>query len=283
MASRTELIPLALAVLLAGGVAAMAIETRTARNAQLAARERLRSEAAAAATADSTLPTGAADGPAAHDRIVSGTVQPGDLGALPLRVAALPAPSRDIGWIQRTLRLAESGTYIANMLAEDDSTLSRWPDRTVAALRVWVQPHSPSVTWDRAYPEMVRSVFSEWSAAGFPVRFLHVVDSASADVHIRFTTTLPGRHIGVTNRLRDVNSWLVGAEIVIATQDRQGQPFPGSFVAGIARHEVGHALGLGHADDPAALMYPEARTISIGASDRATLHLLYMLPPGAVR
>jgi hypothetical protein len=277
MLSAREIVPLTLATALLVAVGVMALDVRASKRERATAPEPAVALQSGVPTTDASPPR-AREGSAAAAR-----VNPSDLGALPLRDAALPAPTRDLAAIRRELARRAGTTYIEDMLATDDSTLVRWPDRTVAALKVWVQPRSDVPHWDDRYPRLVRDVFTEWSAAGFPLRFLHVVDSAGADLHVRFTTALPGRQIGLTNRIRDRHGWIVGAEVTVATQDERGEPFPPSLVAGIARHEVGHALGLGHTVDQTALMYPESRTTIIGPMDRATLHLLYTLPPGSVR
>lgn len=279
MLSAREIVPLTLAAALLAAVGVMALDVRRSKQERLAA---VAQPPAALQSADPAA--GASAGAAGGSRPAAmAPAHPSDLGALPLRSAALPPPVRDRQAIHRELARRAGMTYIDDMLATEDSTLVRWPDRTVAALKVWVQPRASVPNWSDRYPGMVREVFAEWSAAGFPLRFLHVVDSAGADLHVRFTTALPGRQIGLTNRIRDRSGWIVGAEVTVATQDESGEPFPPSLVAGIARHEVGHALGLGHTRDQTALMYPESHTTTIGPMDRATLHLLYTLPPGSVR
>lgn len=279
MAVRGERVVLGLALMLLGGVGAMALQARPDRPA---------SPLVPAAPGNDAAPDGLAASPveavsATRDVVVSGTHTLLELDRVPLRSIALPAPSRDVEAVRRSLAQDGAGTYIGEMLAADDSMLVRWPDRTLTALRVWVEPHADVPGWDDRYPQLVRDVFPEWSVAGFPIRFRHVLDPAVADMHIRFVSRLPGMQIGLTNRFRDAHGWIVAADIVLATADSSGTPLPPGLISGIARHEVGHALGLGHTADRASLMFPESRTTSITATDRATLHLLYTLPPGSVR
>jgi len=77
--------------------------------------------------------------------------------------------------------------------------------------------------------------------------------------------------------------WIKSARIQIANHDSAGHLLPPRTVAGILRHEIGHALGLNHADDATSVMYREAATSTISPSDRATLRLIYLLPPGSLR
>lgn len=182
-------------------------------------------------------------------------------------------------------RLAERGhdTYIGEMLAERDSALARWPDRAGYPLDVWVQATTNIPGWRASYVEEVRDAFLEWNSVKLPVGFRFTDDSASADIHVRFVDHFDEEISGRTKWARDNHWWITDADIALAVYHRDGPILDEEAMHAMSLHEIGHVLGLDHTADSTSIMAPKVRVRALSRADRATVRLLYTLPPGGVR
>ena len=203
-------------------------------------------------------------------------------------LAAVPAPAavadaRDVDDIRRRLTLGSSGTYIDEILAERDSSLARWPDRVSKPIRVWIADGSHVADWKDEFPAQVRAAFDEWTGLDIPVRFVFVTDSAQSDVRVSWIDHFDTAISGKTLWARDRSWWIVNANITLALHHNGGEPLDDSAVKAISLHEVGHLLGLDHTLDTSNIMTARVRVRDLSSADRATMELLYTLPPGSVK
>ena len=70
---------------------------------------------------------------------------------------------------------------------------------------------------------------------------------------------------------------------MLAVHHRNGNTLDDDSMKAMALHEIGHLLGLDHTEDSTSIMAPKVRVRDLSPADRATVRLLYTLPPGGVR
>lgn len=221
-----------------------------------------------------------------HDDAPSASRISGDSHARLSGEPSYPRLLSDAGTLRemrRRISDGADGTYIAALLLARDSALSRWPSRESRPLRVWVGEREDLVGWSSDYGPAVREAFDVWGGTGIPVRFDVVRDSVGADVHVRFVDRLPNGISGKTVWSRDAGWWLVAGDIQLAVAHPSGGTVSAPQMRAIALHEVGHLLGLDHAEGLDHIMSARVRVRDLSEADRATVRLLYSMPAGSLK
>jgi hypothetical protein len=229
------------------------------------------------------LLTAAAIGPDGLDAKASAHIRENAGALAPTYGSGERRSKRDVRAIQRELRERAAGTYIGEMLRSRDSSLARWPDRRARPIRVWIQPSSDLRDWTAAYVDEVYAAFDEWEAVELPISFTYVADSTHAEVRVTWIDQFPEPISGRIKWARNDDWWITDASIVLAVRHHKGSMLDEDAMRALALHEIGHMLGLDHTYDMRSIMAPRVRVRTLSAADKATVRVLYTLPPGAVR
>lgn len=209
--------------------------------------------------------------------------QEGDL--IRVRQSTLPPPApKNFAAIALAITEARSPvSYMDEILVARGQNVARWVDRRDEPITVWIDKKPGVKDFWPEYPDLARNAFYTWSNAGIPLRFLFVADSTNAEVKVRWVDRFNDSAAGKTYWARDVNWWIVGADIELALHSPAGEAYDREAVHAIALHEVGHLIGLDHTANQENIMAPRVRAMRLSTADLNTAHLIYKLPPGSVR
>lgn len=200
-------------------------------------------------------------------------------------LAATAPPAADSGARARTrerIREDAGQSYLADMLAEADSMLRRWPDgRRLEPLRLAIVRGSAPGFREDFVGGVVWAV-GRWNGV-VPVQLATGADSARADIVVTWSGQLDSNRTGRTDLTWSSRGEIRRATVLLATHAPDGRILDAAQMTAVALHEIGHALGLGHSPVESDALYPMTRATQLSERDRRTARLLYELPPGSVR
>lgn len=170
-----------------------------------------------------------------------------------------------------TPSVASSARAHVHATLRQDVQLHRWPAGTELVVDV--------STLERRDSAVVVRAFDAWLAeTDVPVRVRIAGPGDRANVVFRAVDGIEAGYesMGLTT-LDWEGPWLVRAEVELARSSRFGSSLSATERRRVVLHEVGHALGLGHAPRLSSIMHRSTPVTSVDDSDRAALHLLYSL------
>ena len=192
-----------------------------------------------------------------------------------------------------TVALSDSAALDLAEALEVHGGAVRW-ELERGPIRIWVQ-RRPDFAADVAVTpaEWRRAVFAAtdmWRDVVPGLAFVLEADSARAAVIVTWAHDLDGgptsgelafRTAGRTTLVPDDAGRALLAHVRLAVFAPGKVRYSVDDVRAVARHELGHALGLAHNRAPSSVMAPLVRAEHLSAEDRATLRALYSLPIGA--
>lgn len=134
------------------------------------------------------------------------------------------------------------------------------------------------------YQDAVRAAFDAWSRVA-DIEFVELADSAASDIRLGWDTLDgPGNVRGETAVGQRTGPGFIdmSAEISfdIAETWYPEKASDAQLLYRVALHEIGHAIGLAHTDDPTSIMHPVVLVSDLSATDITDVQAIYGEAPG---
>lgn len=182
----------------------------------------------------------------------------------------------------------ETGYLCADLERQGELRIMRWPEGTKRlTVRIPLPPNEEGAR-ARALQRAAARGVRAWQGHPFEL----VVDDrqrprGAPDIEVRWVSVLGGDQLGGTRvdwrrQGSDVRFRVLGLTLSTRRPGHPEAPLEQDQVMLTAAHEMGHALGLPHSDDPHDVMYPRNTARSLSTRDYLTLEALYTLPNGAL-
>jgi predicted Zn-dependent protease len=177
------------------------------------------------------------------------------------------------------------GYLCAEVEANGSLRVLRWPGETpLIRIRVPEPEDLPSEQARALQRAAVRGI-QGWDGHPFPLSIRTRESGDTPDITVEWTGTMEGGRLGRaqvewTRKEGEVLVRVLG--LVLATHEpgENHLELSPAQVELVAAHEMGHALGLPHSDDPRDVMFPKNTATRLTARDFRTLEAAYALPNG---
>jgi len=141
-------------------------------------------------------------------------------------------------------------------------------------------PPVPDAGTARALQRAAAAGIRLWNGQPFPI-LLDERGARQAQVFVQWGLAPGGSQLGLTHTEWSESGGLRVRSLALAIRDpRSGRDLDPDQVRLTAAHEMGHALGLPHSDQPRDVMYPTNTATALSARDYRTLEALYALEDG---